>query len=498
LDLDLDSLLILRSRDDPSWFSEHVLERPPLFEHQRRWSESVVGYRTTVLFTGNALGKDYWVGGLVPWWLYTRSDALCLVTGPSQTAIASITWREIRRAVQGSQIMKADRPFISSGQKTSPAVLRLSDGSTALGFSTTSVERLSGHHSPNLLVIIEEASGIEPHVWEAVSALQATKVVAIGNPLRPDGGFVDLIRQGDLDRRDDIPRERSVNAIQMPSTASPHAHLERSPVGLADATWLADCKRRYGEHSQWWKAHVLARVPDVANDALIDPKWLDRASSFRRQAFVMGTPWYLASMRTRRIAVDLSEGVGRDECCILVRDCYGIIDLFANATTTPAEAAAKIARLAREYHVPPERITYDRAGSFGKDMKFHMQQHGLHMAIGFAGYDQAQNYRRYPNRRSECAWNLRARLDPTGEWGHIPFAIPSREWLPLLRADLEALEYDLTTGKDRLIRKEDVCAKLGRSCDRGDALAQSFVELESPSGIPSPPGDMTTLLSRAN
>lgn len=203
----------------------------------------------------------------------------------------------------------------------------------------------------------------------------------------------------------------------------------------------------------------------------------------------MNTPCYLASMRTRRIAADLSEGVGRDECAILVRDCYGIIELTADATTTPAEAAERIARLATQYHVPPERISYDRAGSFGKDMRFHMQRHGLHAAIGFAGYDRAQNHRRYPNRRSEAAWNLRARLDPRGEWGHIPFTIPNRDWLPLLREDIQALEYDLTTGKDRLIKKEDVCAVLGRSCDRGDALCQSFYELESPANIPLPPED---------
>ena len=140
--LDTDSKLILRSLNDPAWFSEHVLGRPPLFEHQKTWCESVVRFRTTVLSTGNSLGKDYWLGGLIPWWLYTRPNAACIVTGPSQTAIATITWKELRKAVQGSPIMMADRPFISAGQKTSPAVLRLSDGSLALGFSTTSVERL--------------------------------------------------------------------------------------------------------------------------------------------------------------------------------------------------------------------------------------------------------------------------------------------------------------------------------------------------------------------
>jgi hypothetical protein len=49
-----------------------------------------------------------------------------------------------------------------------------------------------------------------------------------------------------------------------------------------------------------------------------------------------------------------------------------------------------------------------------------------------------------------------------------------RGWWALLREDLKALTYDLVSNQTRLIKKEDLLVRLGRSHDRGDSLIQSF------------------------
>jgi hypothetical protein len=85
-----------------------------------------------------------------------------IVTGPSQTVLGSVTWKEIRRAVENGVIPFGGR--LSNGVKASPQMLELAPGWHALGFSTTSVERASGQHSPHLLVIVEEASGVEDEI----------------------------------------------------------------------------------------------------------------------------------------------------------------------------------------------------------------------------------------------------------------------------------------------------------------------------------------------
>jgi len=103
------------------------------------------------------VGKDYWVAGIILWWLLTRPDALCIITGPSQMVLGSVTFKEIRRCLDGTLF-----PFggkLSSGLKASPAVIEIAPGWQALGFSTTSVERSSGQHAEHLLAVVEEASG---------------------------------------------------------------------------------------------------------------------------------------------------------------------------------------------------------------------------------------------------------------------------------------------------------------------------------------------------
>src|SRR5208337_572423 len=123
-------------------------------------------------------------------------------------------------------------------------MVEVSPGWHALGYSTTSVERASGQHAKDLLVIVEEASGVKDEIWDALESLKYTKLVAIGNPIRAEGRFVDLIRQADADRADNVPPRLAVKAIQIPSTDSPHAMLDKSPWGIADRTWLESCYRR--------------------------------------------------------------------------------------------------------------------------------------------------------------------------------------------------------------------------------------------------------------
>ena len=238
--------LLKRCRDRPELFNKLFLNRPAYWSRQIDLCRSVVEYRTTVAYSGNMVGKDYWIAGIIIWWLLTRPDSLCIITGPSQMVLGSVTFKEIRRCLDGAVI-----PFggkLSSGLKASPAVIEVAPGWQALGFSTTSVERSSGQHAKHLLTVVEEASGVEDFVFDAIDSLGYERLVCIGNPIRAEGKFVDLIRQAARDRADNVPPRLAVNAIRIPSTESPHAHEEKSEFGLADRTWLESMYRKYGRH----------------------------------------------------------------------------------------------------------------------------------------------------------------------------------------------------------------------------------------------------------
>ena len=191
---------------DVDLFNSAWLRRLPYYNRQVEMCRSVVDYRVTVVYSGNSIGKDYWIGGLVPWWLYTRKDSLCIVTGPTQTLLGSVTWKEIRRAIEGSLLPV--KPRISGGIKASPAVVEIRPGWHALGYSTTSVERASGQHAK------VPAGGRRGGLRRRGRDLgrdrvpEVHKLVAIGNPIRAEGRFVDLIRQADQDRAEESPPAR--------------------------------------------------------------------------------------------------------------------------------------------------------------------------------------------------------------------------------------------------------------------------------------------------
>lgn len=467
--------LLARCHPDPDLFNSAVLGRPPYWSRQRELGESVCLYRVTAAYTGNGTGKDYAVGGLIPWWLMTRSESQVIVTGPSQTLLGSVTWKEVRRAVD-----KAVLPLglqVSRALKASPLKLTVRGDWGALGYSTNSVERASGQHNRRLLVIVEESSGVPDEIWDAIESLSYYRMLAIGNPLRADGGFVQWIRQAEADRRDGIPPERAANAIRISSRENPDANSWKSERGLLDRTTIEAMERKYGKDSLYVRSHVDAIIPEQSADRLIPDEWIDRAAAQPRPIL---RP-FDASEKRRRIACDLGEGVGRDATAICVRDDLGVLEWVAGNNLDLAAAAKAVADLAAKWRVPHERISYDKLG-VGKDLRHYLARNGIVNAVPYAGSGRPRDRRSFVNLRTEAAWRLRQRLNP--DWSsdprfplataQPPFRLPPDGQFGLLREELQKLSYECVGDQVRLISKEDLCVELGRSPDRSDALVQSF------------------------
>lgn len=453
--------------DDPSLFNDAILGRSPYWGKQNEICDSVARYRDTLVASGNAVGKSYVAAGVALWWYYTRPRSLVVTTAASQTLLGTVLWKEMRRAKSRS-IIPLDGE-ITVSPKASPQTLDLGDGWCVLGISTKTVERLSGQHAADLLVIVDEASGVDDEIWEAIDSLNYNRMLAIGNPIRADGRFFDLWQQSQREKADGTKEGDRVNAITISSLDSPHAHLDRSPVGLADGAWLAAMRRRYGEQSLWWKTHVLALFPEISEDSLIPLAWLDAAACVVRDRETRGQ----IVAGGARMAVDLGEGVGRDRTVILIRDDHGVLEVVAGSHLGLAEAAAEMKRLSITWKIPVTRITYDGAG-IGRDLRLHLERVGLKGAKPYHGSGAVKTD--FANLRSQSAWSLRRRLDPTNPDNATrpAFAIPFTDWWPTMRDDLKELKYELVNRKTKLENKEDLCARLGRSPDFGDALIQSF------------------------
>lgn len=470
--------LLIDSYADPDLFNSTFIDRGDYCNYQAEWCRDLVKHRCLAIETGNQTGKDFWIGGLVPWWLYTRPNSLVIITGPGQSLLGTVTFKEIRRAIDKAPLLQAIRPAaMSAGIKSSPHTVTLGPGWQALGFSTTTIERASGQHNANLLVIVEEASGVEPEMWDAIESLGYTKLVAIGNPLRAEGGFVDLCNEAASDKARGVPVSEATCYRNLPSTASPHATWDKSPVGLADRTWLDAVERKYGKDSLWYRSHVLAIRPTLSNEQLIPELHLDVCIGPE-------TTKAVARLRAdgkggrRRLGCDVGEGCGNARTVVLVRDELGILDIHASRYTGPGDAAEVMCKLADKWGVKESEISYDGAGQTGKRLGNALARRGYSRAYAYFG--SGSGGKRCTNFRTACALAFARRLDPDHYHGPgstwLPFAIPAgQHWEPM-REELLELRYHLQGDLSALEAKEDFVDRLGRSPDYADAMAQLFRE----------------------
>jgi phage terminase large subunit len=455
--------LVARYHDDPGGFNTVILGGPPFWWRQEEMARSVVTQPITVAESGNVVGKSWAIARIILWWMLTRANPLVVLTAPSQALVGTVVFKELRKAHRMSRIPLGGK--ITDSPKASPQTLILPDGATALGFATKGVERLSGQHNPEMLGIVEEASGVDDAIWEAVHSWKAKRLLVCGNPLRADGEFVKLAERGEREANDaSIPARSKVRTITIPSTDSPDIHLEESPRGLADATFIANSRRQYGEDSLWYRCHIKAIRPTCSHDRLIEPAWFDACLGRARSE---DHAWGV-----RRLGCDLGEGVGRDKTVMVVRDDLGIRRWTASHGMGVEASAKEMDRLIRLESLRQDHCTYDALG-IGRDLPLYLEPLGLTECLGYKG--SFSGGPDFANLRSAAAWAMRNAFDP-GRPGHVPFSIPDDEHGRRLREEVLALRYDLDgkSKKTRLEPKEDLTARLGHSPDYADALIQTY------------------------
>lgn len=418
----------------------------------------MVENRITVVPAGNAVGKSFLGAGLIAWFAIAFAPCKVIVAAPTVDQLANVLWAELTAALTESAW-----PL---GGKLTRLRWDLGENHFVAGMGMGSVESKAGRHAGDLLALVDEASGVDPHVHEALDSLNASRLVYLGNPLRPEGKFFELCEQAG--------KNPHVNVIRVPSTESPDVDLVRSPCGMADRTFLDDMRHQYGESSLWWQAHILARFPGQVDDGLIPPDWLKYSSTY---VHIPEGP--------ARGAIDLAGGNGGDRTVIVVRDDNGILAWDASRAWSLEEAAERCAALsvrttgARPYRVEPWRWTYDATG-IGHDFGARLAAVGLPHAQAYRG--ALSGGRSFTNLRSAAAWLMRQRFDPFREetthagfvYRRPPFCMP-QDFLAEARSELLALRYYLA-GPDQigLEPREQLEARLKRSPDFADALLMSF------------------------
>lgn len=141
------------------------------------------GARVCVI-SGNGVGKTEFAAGLVHWH-HECFDGMELTTGSSWTSLQKLLWPRIHKYIQ--QVgMYFDETVTDLQIKGSDPEHR------AFAKSPAVPEAIAGAHSEHLMQVVEEASGIEQRIADAIDGNDTGAFgiqVWIGNPLNPEGPF---------------------------------------------------------------------------------------------------------------------------------------------------------------------------------------------------------------------------------------------------------------------------------------------------------------------
>ncbi len=252
-------------RDDPVGFCRDVLGFEP-WEGQRKVLEALARGDSVSNPAGRAVGKSRLDAAAALWFSCTRGQgARVVLTAPTFKQVQQILWEEIRNL-----FTYAKQPIRGECAKMASTGARMATGAQIIGITAEKPEAFQGIRGREMLVIADEASGIDEDIFTVIDGNTAggAKLLLTGNPTKSKGYFRESMRS---------PR---FECIKLSSCDSPNVVAGENVVrGLATREWVDERKREWGEDSPLYKIHVLGEVVEAEEGRLFSAELIAGAES---------------------------------------------------------------------------------------------------------------------------------------------------------------------------------------------------------------------------
>jgi phage terminase large subunit len=150
--------------------------------------------KVTAVKTCNAVGKSYIAARVALAYLTIYPGSIVVTTAPTWRQVKDVLWREFAVAVKRSKMPLTDKEVKQAG-------LDIAEDWYAVGLSTKYPENFFGYHADRILVIVDEAGGVEEPIFKGVNAITPNlnaRVLLIGNPTNPSGTFFNYFNKPEL------------------------------------------------------------------------------------------------------------------------------------------------------------------------------------------------------------------------------------------------------------------------------------------------------------
>jgi hypothetical protein len=446
---------IARWRSDPVYFVERVLGIETLWQKQVEILEAIREHDRVAVAACHSSSKTFSASCAVWWWVLSHQPAKVITTAPTDRQVRQLLWSEIRSRHTHARIPLPGQVQTTAWQYPDQPDWYMVGFSTSPDTAQEHASRFQGYHSPHLLLVFDEASGIERPIWDAADGLTTSghcKHLAIGNPLDSTSEFARAYRSS------------SWHSIRIDALEMEHIRKREEHPFLVSWSWVEEMRKKYGEDSPAYVSRVRGLFPDHSDDALIAIRWVEEALS--RQAEPYGEP-------PRSMGVDVAR-FGSDFTCIYILEGPRVLHAEARSGQDTMWTAGRVLALAREFHVKADMVSVDDTG-VGGGVSDRLHEQGFYARpenFGARATDQAT----YQDRRSELWWGLRDWIRDEACLADAP-----RRARDILMEDLTAPKYEQRSdGRLKLEAKKDMRKRLGHSPDDGDALALALAHRTRP------------------
>lgn len=396
------------------------------------------GERKISVRSGHGTGKSTALSWAMLWFVLFRFPNKVVVTAPTTAQLYDALFAELKRWI--GELPEALRILLEV--KTDRVELVAAPSEAFISARTSRAEQpeaLAGVHSDNVMLVVDEASGVPEQVFEAASGSMsghsATTILA-GNPTRSSGTFYETHNR----------------------LAEHWMTLHWSCVDSRRVSreFIEEMKTRYGEDSNAYRIRVLGEFPMGDDDTIIPLHLAEAAKSRDVTAAPTTRPvWGLDVARFGSDRTALAKRVGP---VIAEVETWKGLDLMQT-----------VGRVKAQYDglLPSERPSEILVDVIGLGSGVHDRLRELGLPVRAVNVSEAPAFgATYSNLRTELIFRFRGWLEQRGS------RLPSDAELI---AELTSIRYSFaSSGKMKAEGKDDMRRRGLRSPDKADAVFLTF------------------------
>ncbi len=434
----------LHLQSSPADFARMAL-RIDWWSKQAEIAQAVCDNARVAVKACHASSKTHTAAGIALWFITFHRPSVVITTAPTYRQVSELLWREMRHMyTQGDKRAMIGR-FLDSPRWEVDA------NWYALGISTKDPDAFQGHHSRNILVIVDEAAGVAEPIFEAVEGIVSTqdaKVLLLGNPTSQAGTFHAAFHGG---------RSRykcmTISAFDTPNFAGQGVVRPY----LITPEWVKDQAARWGEGSPFYQSRVLGEFPKQGIDTLIPLQFIEDAMQ-RWHEMPDGAPI--------EIGADIAR-YGQDETVICTRLGGKVLPLQCFHSQ---DTMVTTGRIIEAYRAHPTSSTKVDVVGIGAGVFDRLQEQGGYQAVAVESGARARDRDKYVNLRAEM-WSGLKELLQAGLVGLPPDEV--------LAGELAAVKYHFdSSGRMQIESKEDMAKRGIGSPDRADSVVYAFADIQ--------------------